>query len=199
MVYKATTTSLTSSRNPATYGQSVTFTATVRVVAPATGTPTGTVQFSINGVPAVGGVRPINAAGVATFSSSTVPGGANAIVAVYSGDAAFSTSTSPTVTQVINKANSTTTLTTSANPSSLATSSTVTLTARVTPLAATPGMVQFTRNGTNVGTPVALDSTGRVSLIQTLGVGVYSFRAIYIASTNYNGSQSAVLTQTVTL
>ena len=87
VVYKATTTALTSSRNPATYGQSVTYTATVRVVAPATGTPTGTVQFSINGVPAVGGVRPINASGVATFSSSTVPGGANAIVAVYSGDA----------------------------------------------------------------------------------------------------------------
>jgi FtsP/CotA-like multicopper oxidase with cupredoxin domain len=197
VVFKATTTALTSSRNPATYGQSVTFTATVRSTT--TGTPTGTVQFNINGVPAVGGVRPINASGVATLSSSTVSGGSNAIVAIYSGDAAFSPSTSPTVTQVITKATSSTTLTTSANPSRLANSSTVTFTARVTPVAAVPGTVQFTLNGTNVGTPMALDSTGRVSLIQTLGVGVYSVRAIYIASTNYLTSQSAILTQTVTL
>ena len=45
VVMKTTTTAVTSSRNPATYGQSVTFTATVRVVAPATGIPTGSVQF----------------------------------------------------------------------------------------------------------------------------------------------------------
>ncbi len=199
VVLKATATSLTSSRNPATYGQSVTFTARVTVVAPATGTPTGTVQFKVNGVPAVGGVRTLNAAGVATFASSTVPGGINSIVAVYSGDAAFSTSTSPTVSQTITKANSTTTLTSSANPSRLANSSTVTLTARVTPTAASPGFVQFTLSGANVGLPVALDATGRATLIQTLAVGVYSFRASYIATTNYNASQSAILTQTVTL
>jgi hypothetical protein len=199
VVLKATTTALASSRNPATYGQSVTFTATVRVVAPATGTPTGTVQFNINGVPAVGGARPINGSGVATFSSSTISGGVNSIVAVYSGDAAFSTSTSPTVTQTITKAASTTTLTSSANPSRLANSSTVTFTARVTPTAAVPGTVQFTLNGANVGSPVALDSTGRATLIQTLAVGVYSFRASYVATTNYAASSSAVLTQTVTL
>jgi hypothetical protein len=132
----------------------VTFTARVTVVAPATGIPTGTVQFKVNGVPAVGGVRTLNAAGVATFASSTVPGGINSIVAVYSGDAAFSTSISPTVSQTITKANSTTTLTSSANPSSLAVNSTVTFTARVTPLAAVPGQVQFTKGGINVGLPV---------------------------------------------
>ena len=75
----------------------------------------------------------------------------------------------------------------------------MTFTARVTPLAAVPGQVQFTKGGVNVGLPVALDATGRATLIQTLPVGVSSYRAIYIASTNYLTSQSAILTQTVTL
>ncbi len=88
---KTTTTALKTSKTPSTYGQSVTFTATVKSTT--TGTPTGTVQFNINGVPAVGGVRTINGSGVATFSSSSVPGGHNSIVAIYSGDAAFSAST----------------------------------------------------------------------------------------------------------
>src|SRR5438093_539056 len=41
----ATTTTLTSAPNPSTTGQAVTLTATVSPVAPATGTPTGTVTF----------------------------------------------------------------------------------------------------------------------------------------------------------
>ena len=41
----ATTTSLSSSANPASYGQPVTFTATVSASAPGSGTPTGTVTF----------------------------------------------------------------------------------------------------------------------------------------------------------
>ncbi|MBK6722219.1 MAG: Ig-like domain repeat protein [Acidobacteria bacterium] len=35
--------------SPSVFGQSVTFTATVAVVAPGTGTPTGTVSFNIHG------------------------------------------------------------------------------------------------------------------------------------------------------
>jgi large repetitive protein len=41
----STTTALAASVNPSVYGQSVTFTATVGVVAPGSGTPTGTVAF----------------------------------------------------------------------------------------------------------------------------------------------------------
>jgi hypothetical protein len=74
----------------------------------------------------------------------------------------------------------------------------VTFTARVTPLAAVPGQIQFTKGGINVGLPVALDSTGRATLIETLPIGTYTYRAIYIASTNYLTSQSANFTQTVT-
>src|SRR5262249_42968574 len=41
----ASSTAVTSSLNPSVFGQAVTFTATVSAVAPATGTPTGTVTF----------------------------------------------------------------------------------------------------------------------------------------------------------
>ena len=40
---------LTSSVNPSVFGQAVTFNATVTAVPPGAGTPTGTVQFKING------------------------------------------------------------------------------------------------------------------------------------------------------
>src|SRR5438270_7766992 len=43
----ASTTSLTSSVNPSTFGQSITFTATV---SPSSPTPSGTIQFTIDGV-----------------------------------------------------------------------------------------------------------------------------------------------------
>jgi hypothetical protein len=45
----ATTTTLSSSANPAVFGQSVTFTATIGVVALGAGTPTGTVDFYDSG------------------------------------------------------------------------------------------------------------------------------------------------------
>ena len=44
-----TSTSIASSLNPSSYGQAVSFTASVEAVAPGAGTPSGTVQFSIDG------------------------------------------------------------------------------------------------------------------------------------------------------
>ena len=64
----STTTTLTSVPNPSTFGQNVTFTATV---AATTGIPTGTVQFSIDGAN-VGAPVALDAAGVATYSTSTL-------------------------------------------------------------------------------------------------------------------------------
>src|SRR6185503_7389182 len=47
-----TSTTIASSLNPSTFGQSVTFTATVSVTAPGLGTPSGTVTFK-NGATAI--------------------------------------------------------------------------------------------------------------------------------------------------
>jgi hypothetical protein len=98
----ATATSLGSSANPSVSGQDVTFTATVTASAPGSGTPSGTVQFQIDGsnfgspVSLVGGV-------VTSVATSTLSVSGHTIAAVYSGDPNFSTSTG-TLTQAVNPA-----------------------------------------------------------------------------------------------
>jgi hypothetical protein len=72
----------------ATYGQSVTFTATVSA-ASGTGTPTGTVTFS-NGATALGTVS--LSGNTASFTTSTLPAGSLLISAVYNGDSNFAPS-----------------------------------------------------------------------------------------------------------
>jgi hypothetical protein len=89
------TTSLTSSTNPATLGQTVTLTATVS----ATGTPTGTVAF--NDGPTTLGTVGMNTSGQATYSTSSLTQGTHQITAFYSGDSQFNGSTSAALQQVI--------------------------------------------------------------------------------------------------
>jgi hypothetical protein len=85
-----TTTNLSSSANPSEAGQSVTFTATVSSAA---GTPTGTVQFKVDGSST--GIAPVglNGSGVAAFSTSALTAGPHAVTADYSGDTNFATRT----------------------------------------------------------------------------------------------------------
>jgi hypothetical protein len=97
-----TSTTLSSSPNPSSQGQSVTFTATVRPTAGTTSTPTGSVTFqegsSTLGAGALttqGGVQ------VAVFSTSALIAGAHMITATYGGDSNFAYSTSPALTQVV--------------------------------------------------------------------------------------------------
>jgi hypothetical protein len=107
-----TTTTLVSSLNPSTWGQSVTFTATVSGFS-----PTGTVGFTANGTPISGcSAVTLSSSFAAACSTSTVPAGTNAIVATYSGDANNNPSgNSLAGNQVINKA----TLTVTANNASM--------------------------------------------------------------------------------
>lgn len=82
----ATTTTVTSSANPSDLTQNVTFTATVT----STGTPTGFVQFKIDGTN-FGGLVPLSG-GVATISTPALIPGAYSISADYSGDSNFTPS-----------------------------------------------------------------------------------------------------------
>lgn len=86
----ATTTAVTSSANPSSAGQSVTFTATVSSSA---GTPTGNLQFKIAG--SSSGISPLalNGSGVATFATASLGAGSHAVTADYNGDSNFNTST----------------------------------------------------------------------------------------------------------
>ncbi len=75
-----------STLNPSTYGQIVTWTFTVAPVSSVGVTPTGSLALTANGV-ALGSV-PISA-GVATFTSGVLPAGTNTIAASYSGDSNY--------------------------------------------------------------------------------------------------------------
>ena len=79
-----TTTSVVSSLNPSVTGQTVTFTATVTRPAGIIGVPTGTVIFK-DGSTTLGSAT-LNSSGIATFTSSTLAGGAQTINAGYPGD-----------------------------------------------------------------------------------------------------------------
>jgi len=88
----ATTTALSSSLNPSSLAQNVTFTATVSSTA---GTPTGTVTFKDGGNAiscANGGGQTLNGSGVATCQTASVTAGTHVITADYSGDTNFAIS-----------------------------------------------------------------------------------------------------------
>ncbi|MEY9396807.1 hypothetical protein ABIF66_007614 [Bradyrhizobium japonicum] len=90
-----TTTELTSSKSPSSYGESVTFTAKVGSLG---GTPTGTVTFNDGGTPI--GTSTLSA-GVATFATTTLAVGNHSITATYNGSVAFNASTSPALNQSV--------------------------------------------------------------------------------------------------
>ncbi|MDD5103051.1 MAG: Ig-like domain repeat protein [Candidatus Peribacteraceae bacterium] len=92
------TAAVTPDFNPSTYGNSVTFTATVS----GGYSPTGTVDFKDGLTTIASGVA--LAGGSATFATSTLGGGSHSITAVYSGDNENETATSPVLMQVVNKA-----------------------------------------------------------------------------------------------
>jgi CSLREA domain-containing protein len=85
-----TTTTVTSTLNPAGYGDAVTFNSSV--TSSASGKPTGTMQFKDNGGN-IGGPIPLNSNGIASVTVSTLSPGTHTITAVYSGDQNFGAST----------------------------------------------------------------------------------------------------------
>jgi hypothetical protein len=181
---------LTSSLNPSTFGQSVTFRATV---APQfSGTPGGEVTFKSGNV-TLGGVGAIG--GVASFTTTALGVGADSVTAVYKGNADFSGSISSALRQVVNQATSTVTLTSSQNPSNVGQS--VTFTATVAP--------QF--SGTATGTVVFKNGSRALATVMLAGgVATYSTSSLTSGSNTitakYNGNinfsaSSTTLTQTV--
>jgi hypothetical protein len=186
----ATITQLSSSSNPSTFGNSVTFTATVAASA---GTPTGTVTFK-RGTASMG--KGTLVSGVASFTTAAtqLPAGTSSITAIYSGDGKDATSTSSVLSQVVNQAATATALTAQPNPSTIGQS--VTLTAIVT---ATPGVPTGTVNfksGNRVLGRATLNN-GTATLITSFShSGSYQLSAIYAGNANYQSSSGSV-TQTV--
>jgi hypothetical protein len=190
-----TTTTLSISPNPATAGQTITFSAQV---ASGGGTPGGTVNF-MSGATVLGSMV-LDSSGKATFSTSSLLAGSYNVTAVYAGSSSFSGSTSNAVTLVVAApvVNTTTTLSTPTNPVSFGTS--VSFTATVAAVSGTnipTGMITFTDGTTALGS-IAVDGTGKAILTTAaLAVGNHAIEASYGGATGFAGSSSSVLTFTV--
>ncbi|WP_262706003.1 MULTISPECIES: Ig-like domain-containing protein [Streptomyces] len=202
VIQASTTTSVTSAPDPSTLGQSVTFTATVTPVAPATGVPTGSVTFVISGSGGGTFTQPVSG-GMATLTLSTLGGGTHTVVAIYSGDTNFLSSTgTDTHTVTPGPAATTTTLTSSVNPSAFG--QPMTFTATVTPNTPATGVptgtVTFVISGSGGGSFTQPLSGGTATFITSgLGTGSHTVTANYSGDTNFAASSSATLTQAVDL
>jgi hypothetical protein len=189
-----TTTINSSSPNPSTYGQPVTFSATVTSTAGA-GTPTGTVTFE-QAPSTVLGTGTLNASGVATFTTTAtqLSGGTDKIEAIYSPDTNHAKSTSLPFSQTVNPEATSTTFTSSPNPSTHGQA--VTLTATVTAAVGTPtGSVVF-KNGTTVIGTVALVNGVATTTHTFVNPGKYSLSAAFQGSAD-DATSSNTLTQSV--
>ncbi|MGA7988942.1 MAG: Ig-like domain-containing protein [Candidatus Dormiibacterota bacterium] len=197
----ATVAAVTSSVSPSVSGEGVSYTATVTAVAPASGTPTGTVAF-VDGASAIAGcaAQPL-VAGVATCDLTYSGVGSHAITGVYSGDASFTTSTSPVFTQTVNQGATATVVVPSVNPS--VSGQGVTYTAAVAALApasGTPtGTATFIDGATPIGGCTAQPLVGGVATCTVAypGVGAHSITAVYGGDPDFSASTSAATTQTV--
>jgi DNA-binding beta-propeller fold protein YncE len=180
-----TTTSVTSSVNAQAFGNSITFTATVSSNAPATGTPTGSVTFMDGGNPIGSGTL---SGGVGTFTTSTLAAGSHTITTSYGGDANFFGDTGVLTGNplVMNKANTTTTLFPSQNPSVYGQA--VTLNATVAPMGT--GTVTF-YSGTVMLGSCELSAGWCTYATSNLPVGVMTLTAVYSGDGNYSTSTSA--------
>ncbi|MGD0443957.1 MAG: pectinesterase family protein [Edaphobacter sp.] len=196
-----TTTALTASATTITAGASVTLTATITGTAVGNATPSGTVTF-MEGATTLG--TGTVTSGVATYTTSTLGTGSNNIIAVYSGDTNFSTSTSSGLVITVNATAlvplaTTTTLGASATTAVSGTS--ITFTATITGAAGSTaiptGTVTFMNGTTTLGTG-ALASGVATYTTSTLAVGSNSITAIYGGNTNFAPSTSAALSITIT-
>ncbi|MGO9913281.1 MAG: beta strand repeat-containing protein [Isosphaeraceae bacterium] len=191
----ATTTALTFTPNSASFGTSVTFTATITPASIGSAAPTGTVAF-FSGSTLLGGGTVSN--DVATFTTNALPVGSSSITAEYVGDANYAASTSPA--DSVTTTQSTTTTAISFSPALPVLGQNVTLTATITPETTGPasptGTVEFLDGSTVLGS--ATVSSDVATLITTaLPLGTSSITATYEGDTNYAGSTSAADSVTV--
>jgi hypothetical protein len=186
----ATATSLFSGANPVALNQPVAFTATIS--SQYGGVATGTVAF-YDGRTQIGSGQVTNNAAMLTIESLSI--GNHPITASYSGDSNFFGSMSNTVSQVVAKATTTTTLLSSINP--LVAGKSVTFTATVSSLASSrTGTVQFL-NGTALLATVTLKSGTAKYTTSQLPPGTDAITAVYSGDSNNSGGSSALVNQLV--
>jgi len=188
----STTTTITgASLNPSTFGDSVTFTASVTTGAGA-GTPTGSVSF-MRGASTLGKGTLISGTASFTTKSTQLPAGTDLITAVYGGDSNRAGSTSPADTQNVNKATTTTQII--ANPTTITSGSQVTLTATVTatPSSTPTGTVIFSDGTITLGSVNLVNGAATLITTGIIGTGQHTIKGRYKGTSNYLSSFGTVV------
>jgi uncharacterized repeat protein (TIGR03803 family) len=185
-----TTTNLTVSPGAVVAGQPLTLTA---LVSSAGGTPTGLVEY-FDGTTSLG-TAPLNG-GTAVLMVALAPG-THTLSATYKGGGGFTTSTSAGQQVVVTKAQTSTLLASSPNPSRQKQIVTITVTvAPVAPGAGTPtGQVRFTEGKKKLGAATLANGVALLSIAFTKGTHVVT--AAYDGDGNFLGGGGS-MTQTVT-
>ncbi len=190
-----------SSDDNTSYGDPVTFTATVGSQQAGTGTPTGFVQFNVDGQPLGDAVELTDGEATSATLTDLAPG-AHTVTVVYSGDIHF-VSAITSLTQGVEQIGTATTLSVSTTTPNFG--APLELTATVTPddtaLGSPGGTVTFVDGGTTLGTVplgAGAGSTGTASLtVSSLGGGSHSIKAVYSGTSAFTASESAPTTVTV--
>jgi Zn-dependent alcohol dehydrogenase len=176
---------LGTSGTPSTFGQPVTFTASVTSGA---GTPAGTVTFKDG--PATLGIATLSGAGVASFPTSLLAAGSHSITAVYNGNANFATSTSAALTQTVNQSATTVSLAATKDTSTRGQTVTFTVTVNSTTSGTPTGTVTFFDGTTNLGA-ASINGAGQAMITLTnITVGKHEITVSYSGDGNFPPNSS---------
>jgi hypothetical protein len=188
----ATSTAVTSSSNPITVGQQVTFTATISSGAGAP--PDGEIVSFKDGSTTLG-TGPLSGGG-ASFTTSALAAGTRSITATYSGDTRFSPSASPKFNQTVNRYGTVATVTSSGSPSNFGQSVTFLATFSSPSGQAISGTLTFKNGGAILGTQTLTGSN--TITVSTLTVGTHAITVVYNGDTINAPSTSPAISQVVT-
>lgn len=185
----STATALSGGPNPAVSGQAVTWTATVAVVPPGAGVPTGDVELRDGST--VLATAPLSG-GAATFTLAGLSAGDHGLTAHFTGSTLHAASASAMLRQVVNRADSATSVAAAPAPSTFGQPVTFTVTvAPVSPGVGTPtGSVSLSVGAVALGSR-ALGAGKATFTSAALPAGSYALVATYEGDGAFAGSTGA--------
>ena len=190
------TITLVSNPNPSIYGMPVSYTVAVSSIGNVAAT--GTVNILDDGQT----IGTITLQGTTIFTTSSLPASTVAapdlITASYAGDSNYVPIVSAPVDQVVNKATTSTAVSSLPNPGIAGGAEAITATVTVTQGVSTPtGSVTFTDGGASLSSVALNSGTGKATINPVLALGSHSIVVTYSGDTNDSGSTSASLPLTV--
>lgn len=188
---------LSSSADPAAYGQAITLKAKAEPLAPGGGTPSGSVTF-YNGEEALATITLVN--GLATYHPPSLEVGEHAISAIYEPDTAnYKTAPRAHLTQLVQSAPTQLALTSSADPTAYDSTATLKATVKaIAPGRGTPtGSVTFSEGEVALAT-VSLNNGVAVYHLAGLGPGTHPIVASYVGdSPDFAATEPSTIEQTI--